>query len=98
LAQTTAGQSVVVGVRPEALALALGQELPRDVGLLPGAVQMIEPDYGRRVQYVRLDTPVGDVTVTDTTNEPLAITQQVQVVLPADRAYFFDAETGARLG
>jgi ABC-type sugar transport system ATPase subunit len=97
LAQTTAGQSVVVGVRPEALSLALGQELPREAGLLPGAVQMIEPDYGRRVQYVRLDTPVGDFTVTDTTNEPLAITQQVKVVLSPERMYFFDVETGKRL-
>ncbi|MEX1020870.1 MAG: ABC transporter ATP-binding protein [Litorilinea sp.] len=98
LAQAAAGQRVVVGVRAEALALALGQDLPPDVGLLAGTVQMVEPDYARRVQYVRVETPVGDFTVVDATNEPLAVTQAVQIVLPAAQTYFFSTETGARLG
>lgn len=98
LAQTTAGETIVVGVRAETLALALGQARPPQAGLLPGTVQMVEPDYARRVQYVRIDTPIGDFTVADATNEPLAISQPVEIVIPAEHTYFFSALTGARMG
>lgn len=97
LAQVAPGQSIVAGIRPEALTLAFGSAPVSTQGLLPGVVQMVEPDYARRVQYVRVETPVGDFTVADITNEPLAVGQKLQIVLPTERAYFFDVQTGARL-
>lgn len=105
LAQTTAGERIIVGVRPEAATLAHGvtpegltPEGRTPAARVPGTVQMVEPDYARRVQYVRIETPLGDFTVSDTSNEPLAITQKVQIELLPERAYFFHAQTGERLG
>jgi ABC-type sugar transport system ATPase subunit len=88
--QTRNGQEMTVGVRPEALSLALTSTRTPEMVYIQGEVESIEPDFVRRTQFLRVRTPAGVFVVADTTNEPLALTQRVTVALLVDALYFFD--------
>jgi ABC-type sugar transport system ATPase subunit len=97
LTRSQAGQSITLGVQPETLSLVLPRTPPADVVHLSGEVESIEPDFALRTQYVRVHSEAGVLTVADTSNEPLALTQRVTVGIPPAPLYFFDTKSGLRI-
>lgn len=91
------GQEVILGVRPEALRLDMSSNRAPGSLYLQGEVESIEPDFVRRTQFLRLRTSAGSVVVSDATNEPLALSQQVTAVAALDDLYLFDKTTGQRI-
>jgi ABC-type sugar transport system ATPase subunit len=96
-AQVTEGQEVTVGVRPEEVSLV-------DDGALPGMVEFrglvdaIEPDFAHRTQIVHVRG--GEITcqATGELDTTLNLGDAITAALPADKLYFFDGETGLRIG
>jgi ABC-type sugar transport system ATPase subunit len=88
------GHALTVGLRPEALKLDFG---PVHTGALSGAIESVEQDYARRLQFVRVRTQAGLLTVADASGEPLAITQRVTLTADPTQMHLFDAASGARL-
>lgn len=88
------GHALTVGLRPEALKLALVQS---QSGALSGTIESVEQDYARRLQFARVRTPAGLLTVADASGEPLAITQRVAVAADPAQTHLFDATTGSRI-
>ncbi|MBX2999559.1 MAG: ABC transporter ATP-binding protein [Caldilineaceae bacterium] len=86
---------LIVGVWPEDLALNTGSS----PGVhLAGIVDHLEVDYSRRIQYVRVRTDAGPLTVADAANLRLAEGERVTVELPGNRLFFFDAESEECVG
>ncbi len=99
-ARVHVGQAVTLGVRPEATSLALGDgRLPGGIRLR-GEVEVVQPDFAHRTQLVYVRT--GDLTYAATgvgaETAPLQIGDRVEVVFPAEQLYFFDGESGQRIG
>jgi ABC-type sugar transport system ATPase subunit len=96
-AQVHAGQKLTLGIRPEKAFLP-SDDRPRREGIrVSGTVEVVEPDFAHRTQLVYART--GDLTYAasgalDTT---LNVGDEVEVVFPAERLYFFDGESGQRL-
>lgn len=87
------GRAVTVGWRPEGLGLAqTGQ-----AGRINGEIESVEQDFARRLQFVRVRTQAGLLTVADGSGEPLALTQRVGVTADPAQMHLFDATTGARI-
>ena len=97
-AQVNSGQSLMLGVHPEASNLATaGQPLPDGIHLR-GVVDVVEPDFGRRVQTVYVRTGESVYAATGPLDLTLGIGAEVDVVFPTDRLYFFDGESELRIG
>ena len=97
-AQSSAGQKLTLGVRPEAASLVYGdQPVPEGVHLR-GAVEIVEPDFGHRTQAVYLRTADFVCAAIGPLDPMLDIGTEVAVVFPVDQLYFFDGGSGHRLG
>jgi multiple sugar transport system ATP-binding protein len=93
-----ANQAITLGVRPEATQL-LSDDQPQQDGMrLRGVVEVIEPDMGRRLQWVHLRTGTLTYTAVAPLNTPLYIGHEVAVKVPADQLYFFDGVSEQRIG
>ena len=93
------GQAVTLGVRPEAACLATGSESSMPDGVrLRGTAEAIEPDFARRTQlvYTRVGTLI--CAATGPLDVSLNIGNDVGIVFPVDQLYFFDGESGRRIG
>jgi len=91
------GQIVTLGVRPEA-AQIFTEERPDVASVqLQGVVEIIEPDHGRRLQWLHLRAGEHTYTVAAPFDLPLHVGHTVQAVLPLDQVYFFDGLSGVRL-
>jgi ABC-type sugar transport system ATPase subunit len=93
LDQVAVGQAVTVGYRPEGLELAQAGQ----AGAIQGEIESVEQDFARRLQFVRVRTPGGLLTVADGSGEPLALTQRVGVRMDPAQMHLFDGTTGARI-
>ncbi|MFL7790714.1 MAG: ABC transporter ATP-binding protein [Anaerolineae bacterium] len=97
-AQVGAGQKLILGVRPEAASLVYG-DLPAPAGIrLRGVVEIIEPDFGHRLQVVHVRIGGFSCAASGPLDPALDPGAEVAVVLPADDLHFFDSESGRRLG
>jgi ABC-type sugar transport system ATPase subunit len=91
------GQGITVGARPET-ALVVGTGLPAPAGLhVAGEVEMVEPDFVRRVQVVFMKAGTQSVRFIAPLDGWFKPGEPVEVAFPEDRLYFFDGETGARI-
>ena len=91
------GQGIVVGIVAEDLALDFSERHAEARNALQGEVASLEPDFARHSQYVRVQTACGVVTVSEPSNEPLALTQPVAVSISGSNIHFFDEKTGRNL-
>ncbi len=92
-----AGRGVTLGVHTDD-AVAYEPALPAPAGpRVKGTVEMIEPDFGRRQQSIF--ARAGEFTFSLVTGLEAGwhVGEEIEVVLPEDRLYFFDTESGARL-
>jgi multiple sugar transport system ATP-binding protein len=96
-AQVGAGQSLILGMRPEsAKVVSVDQPLPDGIHLR-GVVEVIEPDFGQRVQTVYVRTGGSAYTATGPLDPRVGIGAEVDVVFPTDQLYFFDGESELRI-
>jgi multiple sugar transport system ATP-binding protein len=95
-----AGQAVTLGIRPEAVPLVEGEEPRRDGVRLSGKVEVVEPDYATRTQLVYARTGSLTYAARGPIEWPVVINvgDDVSVALLLDRMYFFDSESGQRIG
>ncbi|MCX7681082.1 MAG: ATP-binding cassette domain-containing protein [Anaerolineae bacterium] len=92
------GQTVTLGVRPEAaLALYGGRVLPEGVRIR-GVVEVIEPAFARRTQLLHLRTGSRAYVVTGELDQTLNRGDEIEALFPFAHLYFFDGTTGRRLG
>jgi ABC-type sugar transport system ATPase subunit len=97
-AQVNSGQSLMLGVHPEsANVVSADHSLPDGIHLR-GVVDVVEPDFGRRVQTVYVRTGESVYAATGPLDLTLGIGAEVDVVFPTDRLYFFDGESELRIG
>jgi len=91
------GEEITLGMRPEAGHSILTAEAgPGDV-CLRGEVEMIEPDFVRRINHVRVCLGSQVFTVTLPMEEGWRPGENIQVVFPGGQLYFFDARSGKRI-
>ena len=98
--QVHAGQALTLGVRPEVARLDLdGESVPGRLRLR-GMVEVVEPDFARRSQLVYVRGSRHSVAAIGEMESPgvLNLGDEVEVILPADKLYFFDGESGRRIG
>jgi ABC-type sugar transport system ATPase subunit len=97
-AQVHAGQSVILGVRPEAACLVSGdQPVPQGIRL-HGKVEVIEPDFAHRTQLVYARTGSLSYAATGALDMSLNTGDTVEVAFSASALYFFDGESEQRIG
>jgi ABC-type sugar transport system ATPase subunit len=97
-AEVRAGQGLTLGVRPEsAIFISGGQPLPEGIHLC-GKVEVVEPDFGRRMQIVYVRTGTLSYAASGPLDVPFDIGTEAAVVFPTQQLYFFDGESGRRLG
>jgi ABC-type sugar transport system ATPase subunit len=93
-----AGQDLTLGVRPEAACVVCGDRtLPEGVHLR-GVVEVVQPDFAHRTQLVYVRTGALSYAATGPLDTSLNVGDAVEVVFPADRLYFFDGQSGRRIG
>ncbi len=98
LVQVYAGQSITLGVRPEAAQL-LDETQPAPEGIrLHGVVEAVEPDFAHHTQLVHVHSGALLYATTGLLEPLLAIGDEVEVVFRADQLYFFDGQSERRLG
>jgi hypothetical protein len=61
-------------------------------------VEVIEPDFGRRMQTVYARTGEFSYAASGPLDPSLDIGAEVEIIFPTDRLYFFDGESGQRIG
>jgi ABC-type sugar transport system ATPase subunit len=93
------GQAVILGVRPEVACLVTGSESSVPDGVrLRGTTEAIEPDFARRTQLAYTRAGAIFYAATGPLDVSLNIGDDVEVVFPVDQLYFFDRESGRRIG
>jgi multiple sugar transport system ATP-binding protein len=96
--QVSAGQSLILGIRPDSAVLVSGDQPLLEGIRLQGKVEIVEPDFGRRVQVVYVRTGEFSFAANGPLDVPLDIGTDVAVVFPTEQLYFFDGESEQRLG
>lgn len=92
------GQLITVGIRPEA-AQVVEEGQTTGVGLrLRGVAEVIEPDFGRRTQWVHVRSGAVSYVAMAALTQPIYSGHPVEVYLPADQLHYFDTNSTARLG
>jgi len=91
------GQTVILGVRPEAGRLLLGQPLAGDEFRLSGQVEAVEPDYVHRTLAVGLAAGDRSFWAYGRIEEWVRPGERIEVAYRLDALYFFDGKRGDRL-
>jgi ABC-type sugar transport system ATPase subunit len=92
------GQDLTLGVRPEAACVVCGDRPPPEGVHLRGVVEVVQPDFAHRTQLVYVRTGALSYAATGPLDTSLNVGDAVEVVFPADRLYFFDGQSGRRIG
>jgi ABC-type sugar transport system ATPase subunit len=91
------GQSLVAGIRPEAVRIG-GSPSAQDAIRLRGTVELIEPDFGRKEQSVQLRAGNFTFFAVCPQDMPLRLKEEAEAAFPAEGFIFFDGVTGKRIG
>jgi multiple sugar transport system ATP-binding protein len=92
-----AGQTVLLGVRPEAARAGNG-DLPASAAFtLRGVVEVVEPDMGRRIQWLHLRSGAQRLVAHAPLDAAIYVGNPVEVQLPPAELHFFDATTALRI-
>ena len=90
-----AGRRVVLGIRPEDLAIDASARSPNAAGVVPASVELVELLGGEAL--VHLDS--GGVDLTARVPAPFSANgKELTLIIPPDRLHLFDGETRKRLG
>jgi ABC-type sugar transport system ATPase subunit len=92
------GQRVTMGFRPEAAHLQVDVTAGEERLLLPGTVEVIEPDLGRRTQWVHVQGAMHSFVVAAPLAATVAVGDKVAAAVGVDDTHWFDEATGLRLG
>jgi len=89
-------QALVLGLRPEAVSLAGGHDLPDEIQLKAG-IEVLEHDFAHHAQLLQLRT--GQLTYPGlcSMDVQLKVGDNISVRLDLERLYFFDQESGLAL-
>jgi hypothetical protein len=88
---------LTLGVRPEEALWAL-EDRPMPQGMrLRGSVETVEPDFARRTQLAYLRTGSFFYAARLSLDVVLNVGDEIEVVYPADRLYFFDGQDERRV-
>ena len=92
------GQTLTVGVRPEAARLGKdGLSAPGELRLR-GTVETVEPDFGRNTQMAYLRTGPFFYAARGPLDLSINVGDEIEVAYPNDRLYFFDGQDERRVG
>ncbi|HRW11395.1 MAG TPA: ABC transporter ATP-binding protein [Caldilineaceae bacterium] len=97
-AAAVAGQDVTVGIRPEAVRVVADGAPAADTLYLQGTADVVEPDFGRQIQWVHIRSEVGDFVATAPVDEPIFAGHLVKAALDLHQLHLFDSQSGDRLG
>jgi multiple sugar transport system ATP-binding protein len=89
------GDSVIVGVRPEAVEIVTGAE--RKDGVARAAVELVEPLGPEKLLHLRTSGGTKLLTHIDS-GRMLTAGDEVDIVVKPERLYFFDRQTELALG
>jgi len=95
-ARVNNGQDLTMGIRPEDARLVI-EEHPVPEGVrVSGQVEVVEPDFAHQSQlaYVRIGAHLCAVTGVLDARSVINAGDSVDVMIPTDRNYFFDGESG----
>jgi len=91
-------QSITVGIRPEAVRV-VGEGAETSAGIeLQGVAEVVEPDFGRQLQWVHLQSEAGNFIATAEINQPLFAGHLVRARLDLAQIQLFDTQSESRLG
>ena len=89
-------QTLVLGLRPEAVALAEGD--PPSGGIkLQGQIETIQPDYPHHIQLLQLLSGRLEYPCQCSLDVSLKVGDTISVQMDPDQLYFFDQESGLTL-
>jgi hypothetical protein len=93
----SAGSGVTLGVHAED-AVVYDPAKPASDGVrIKGTVEMVEPDFGRRQALVFMTAGESRFTLVCPIDAGWRAGEEIEAILPEERLYFFDSDTGARL-
>jgi ABC-type sugar transport system ATPase subunit len=98
LSQIATGQSLILGVRPEAAVVLSGDGASERGICLKGKIEVVEPDFGRRTQTMYVRTADFGYAANGPLDPSLNVGDWIETVFPTERLYFFDQESGRLLG
>jgi ABC-type sugar transport system ATPase subunit len=91
------GQAVSVGIRPEVTFLTVDPSAPSKGIRLKGVVDIVEPDYARRIQSIHVRTGQQTYIATSPLDIPVCMNDPIEAVFPEDQLSFFDTQSGGRI-
>ena len=97
-ARVHTGQAITLGIRPKAAHALTGTSSPPDGIHLRGVAETIEPDFAHRAQMVYTRTGSLFYAATGPLDTSLNVGDEIEIVLPTGQLYFFDTESGRRIG
>lgn len=97
LGRVQRSQNVTIGVRPEVMQILDNESQAPGSAMIRGTVEVIEPDHGRRLQWLHVRSGDQAYIVSAPLDVRLHVGHHVQVAAPLDQIYFFDGVHGVRL-
>jgi ABC-type sugar transport system ATPase subunit len=97
-AHVRAGQTVTLGIRPEAARIVSGDGPLPDGVRLRGEVEVVEPDFAHSTQLVYARTGALSYAASGPLDTSLNTGDAVEVVFSAGQLYFFDGSSERRIG
>jgi ABC-type sugar transport system ATPase subunit len=97
------GQALTLGVRAEEAQFVLGESRPEGMRLR-GTVETVEPDFSRGTQLAYMRTGPffyaarGSLGTAESPGPVLNVGDELEVVFPTDRLYFFHGQDERRVG
>lgn len=87
------GREVVLGIRPSDM--AVGEKPARDCAQIKSTIEVREP-MGAEI-FLTLDTPGGPLQARVENDRKVAVGQNIELYLPADKIHLFDRKNGDSL-
>ena len=97
LSQVEAGQRLTLGVRPDEARLSQKDASAPGELRLRGTVETVEPDFSRGTQMAYLRTGPFFYAARGLLDMSLNVGDEIEVVFPGDRLYFFDGQDERRV-
>jgi ABC-type sugar transport system ATPase subunit len=97
LGRVQRGQAVTIGIRPEVMQIVTDEDPAMGPVRLRGVVEIVEPDHGRRLQWLHIRTENHVYVAPAPLDIRLHVGHRIQVAAPLDQIYFFDSARGVSL-